>query len=60
MKEEARNISTLLAHLYDQPAETPNFRGQTPATPKQIADVIHGQHEPSRREQRREERRRGK
>jgi hypothetical protein len=53
MIQETRDIRTLLAHQYDQPDVTPNFRGQTPATPKQVADVIHNPNLPSVKQLRR-------
>jgi hypothetical protein len=58
MIQETRDIRTLLAHQFDQeiPA-TPDPFGRSPATPRQISDVIHSPHELSRRELRRLEKR---
>ena len=56
MIQETRDIRTLLAHQCDQSSAVPDFLGRTPATPKEIADVIHQPHEPSHRQLRRIER----
>jgi hypothetical protein len=64
MKPETRDFATLLAHQYDQPpSTTPNYLGQSPASPRQIDEVIHGPgglSSKALRKFRREERRQGR
>ena len=57
MIQETRDWRTLLAHRHDQPTATPDPFGRTPASPREIADVIHNPSVPSRRQLRREEKR---
>jgi hypothetical protein len=57
MIQETRDWRTLLAHRHDQPTATPDPFGRTPASPREIADVIHNPNIPSVKQLRRAQRR---
>jgi hypothetical protein len=59
MIQETRDIRTLLAHQHDQSAATPDFRGRTQATARQVEDIIRHPNRQSNRQLRRLARQQG-